>query len=90
MMFNFVRRIFRKRRPPTLEDVTDLIDSAVNDLYPEQSYIVHMNREYNAVDIYDAGDSQPDVRLFYTEIISYLHSVHDFLKYLKSKVKEKL
>ena len=92
-MFNFVRRILKRRKqkhPPTLADVTDVIVCVLNDLYQNQHYIVIANYEQNAVDVYDVDDLQPNVRLYYTEIMSYRHSVHGFLVYLKSKVKEKL
>lgn len=89
-MFNFVRRIFRKRHPPTLTDVTGLIGSVVNDLYQNQHYIVIADYGQNAVDVYDVDGLQPDVRLFYTEIMGHTHSPHDFFMYLTSKVKEKL
>lgn len=88
-MFNFIRRKFRRTRPPTLTDIADLIDSTVNGLYQNQSYTVLANYEQNAVDVYDFENVRPGVRLFYTEIMSHRHSAHEFFVYLKSKIKEK-
>jgi len=76
--------------PPTLADVVDLVGLTVNELYKNQSYDVWTNYEQNAVNVYDPKSGGLVAILPYDTIISHRRSAHDFVVYLKSKVKEKL